>query len=104
MNTDTLDRDAYRRWWETEGRADLTTCPCGELSDDLTLDTPGSIAPPRTLITSRPGFCPRHTNMRVNREEFAAAILSGRFNERDLTDAEHEQALRHAEGKRQFDA
>ena len=48
----------------------------------------------RTLVESRAGFCARHTNMRINREEFAFAILDGRFIEADLTDAEHEEAQR----------
>jgi hypothetical protein len=104
VNTDAIDPDAYRRWWEAEGRGDLATCPCGQPAGDLTLDAPGSIAPPRTITTSRPGFCSRHTHMALNREEFATAILTGTFSERDLTDAEYEKAQRVAEGKRRFDA
>jgi hypothetical protein len=79
VNTDAIDPDAYRRWWETEGRGDLATCPCGQPAEDLILDSPGSIAPPRTITTSRPGFCSRHTHMALNREEFATAILTGTF-------------------------
>ena len=74
MNTDDLDPDAYRRWWETEGRGDLTTCPCGQPAQDPTLDSPG--------------FCPRHTSVKMNREEFATAILNGTFDERGLAEPE----------------
>jgi hypothetical protein len=84
VNDDAIDPDAYRRWWETEGRGDLATCPCGQPADDLTLDSPG--------------FCLRHTHMAIDREGFASAILEGTFGERDLTEEESKRAQRVADG------
>jgi hypothetical protein len=38
MNTDDIDRNAYRRWWEAEGRGDLSLCPYGALAEDLVIE------------------------------------------------------------------
>ena len=94
MNTEKLDRVAYRAWWEAEGRNDLDTCPCGTpvhepWSDGLALRSGG-------------GFCSRHYGYRIthlSRETFAGWITDGTFAERDLTEDEARKALRVAEGK-----
>lgn len=102
MNTDDLDRDAYRRWWEATGRQDLTVCPCGETARSW------ATAGDRVVIQDmlRPGYgkCPRHRDMLAGREEFAQAILAGTFHERDLTDAEADKAQRVADGRPPYDA
>jgi hypothetical protein len=101
MNTDTLDRDAYRAWWERIGRSDLGTCRCGAPSADLVL-TAGTVARPRTLSVARSGFCPRHSLMPIGREDFAQAIVDVTFRERDRTEPELEQSV--ADGRPRYDA
>ena len=108
VNTATLDRDEYRLWWEAEGRADLDTCPCGQpAGEDSSLASDAWGTPPRASTfwgSSRPGFCGRHAAMTADRETFAAAIISGVFFERDLTEEETDKVLRVVEGRPRFDA
>jgi hypothetical protein len=87
MNTATLDRTAYRTWWEAGGRNDLGTCPCLAPSGNPT-------GLPENLFRARPGFCTRHGGMLADREQFAAFILDGTFVERDLTEAQWQKAQR----------
>ena len=100
MNTDDIDRDAYRQWWDAEGRGDLSVCPCGNPAEDLVLE--GS--PVR--MSAGHGLCPRHRFdlSGANRETFAQWIIAGTFGERDLTPWEARRAQRVAEGKPPLDA
>jgi hypothetical protein len=100
MNTDDLDSDAYRRWWESIGREDLTACPCGEPVESWATDGD----PPSVREALEPGFatCPRHRGQR--RETMAQAIIAGTFGERDLTEAELDKAQRVADGRPPYDA
>jgi hypothetical protein len=100
MNTDDLDRDAYRQWWEAVGRGDLATCPCGEPVDSWAKE--GDPPPIRDALRAGFGTCPRHRF--ASRETMAQAIIAGTFSERDLTDAELDKAQRVAEGRPRFDA
>jgi hypothetical protein len=90
MNTDTIDRDVYRAWWEAEGRGDMTVCPCGQPEGDLGEAIGRAVA-------SRPGRCPRHVFM--DREVMAQAIMAGTFGERDLTDDESRWTSWAADGR-----
>jgi hypothetical protein len=94
MNTETLDRNLYRAWWETEGRDDLDTCPCGNPVNEPWVAGTG--------LPSGGGFCSRHYGCRLTgatREDFAGWIIDGTFGERDLTEDEARKARRVAEGK-----
>ena len=100
MNTDELDHDAYRAWWEREGRGDLSVCPCGVAAEDLVLDgTP-------VRMSAGHGLCPRHRVDMTggNREMMAQAIIAGGWSEHDLTPEEEDKARRVAEGRPRFDA
>jgi hypothetical protein len=77
MNTDGLDREAYRIWWEAEGRDDLSVCFCGEEVEDLDLRPAGH---PLVLAAGN-GTCPRHRTL--DREYAAQGVLDGRFFEHD---------------------
>jgi hypothetical protein len=98
MKTENLDRAAYRRWWETQGRGDLTICPCGNPAEDLV------VGPAR--VPAGHGLCPRHRFdlSGANRETFAQWIIAGDYAERDLDEWEERKAVRVAEGKPPFDA
>jgi hypothetical protein len=94
MNTEKLDRDAYRAWWEAEGRADLDTCPCGNPVQD-------PAGRPRGMLSGS-GFCSRHYGYHLtgtDRETFAGWIIAGTFHERDLSEDEARKARRVADGK-----
>jgi hypothetical protein len=98
MHTDDLDPEAYRRWWEAEGRRDVNTCPCGEPADDIVeLDSMGMTG---VTLPRREGFCARHGGFRksVTRETFAGWIADGTFHEHDLTDDEYQRARLVADG------
>ena len=92
MDTDSLDRDAYREWWEAEGRCDESVCPCGQPAEDIMI--PDSLGRLEAPLPRRDGFCGRHGLFRedVTRETFAGWIIDGRFAETDLTDDELRKA------------
>jgi hypothetical protein len=98
MNTDDLDRDAYSAWWEAEGRADLTVCPCGQPAEDWIVVG--------MRLPAGHGLCPRHRLdlSGGNRETMAQAIIAGQWFERDLDPWEARRAERVAEGKPPLDA
>ena len=77
MNTDGLDREAYRIWWEAEGRDDLSVCFCSEEVEDLDLGPAGH----PLVLTAGNGTCPRHRIL--DREYTAQKVLDGTFFEHD---------------------
>lgn len=99
MNTDELDRDVYREWWETVGRDDLTVCPCAApAGEDIVVETGGGPLGPtnEVRLPARPGFCARHFPYSdgrhgpplVTRDQFAGWIIDGTFHEADATEEE----------------
>lgn len=98
---DGVDRDAYREWWETGGRTDLTVCPCGGPAEDI-MDRGGI----RVVMPAGPGFCPRHRYdlhpdpaHRLTRERFARRIMADpSILGRPLTDGEARRARLVADG------
>jgi hypothetical protein len=70
MNADdteeTIEKPAYRDWWEIDGRSDPGLCPCG-----------------RPAGEGRSGLCPLHVHM-TDREGLAQGILAGTFVEPNM--------------------
>jgi hypothetical protein len=92
MQTDNLDREAYRRWWEAEGRGDLSVCPCGQPAEDLVYGN--------ARLPAGHGLCPRHRFdvSGADREAFAQWIIAGTFSETDLSETDELRARLFADG------
>jgi len=98
MDTENLDHDAYREWWETAGSSDESVCPCGEPAEDIVIER--DLVADEIRIPAGPGFCPRH-RFDVNgmtRDQFADRIMDGSFSEHDLSDDEAHAASLVASG------
>ena len=87
------EREEYRTWWESLGRADLTVCPCGRDVEDYVFAN-------GTVIPGGHGLCYRH---RVdltggNREMLAQAMIADPFLETPLTAEDRARAQLVADG------
>jgi hypothetical protein len=100
VDTDRLDRDAYRRWWEAEGRDDVSVCPCGNPAGEDIVMPIGEVWTDELRISARPGFCARHSRFgpNVTRDVFAGYIMDGTFQEADLTEEEARNATFYGAG------